>query len=164
MRCPSPFPVPDRAPPPRHTAAVTATFLIVCVGISAPAFAVSGDAYPFEGTWVQQDHVCAPGAVRVRTYTAKDVTSPRGRCAIRRVTAGSGAFELVEECRHERNQTVTEIIHMRSPDSLTMRRQLTRLKIPRPLRFVRCSAAAPGAAAPAQKPGTPPRVTPPAKP
>jgi hypothetical protein len=123
-----------------------ALLLLAGLGLSAGSAALAAEpGYPFEGTWVQADHACAPGITRVRTYTAKDVTSPRGRCTIRRIASGSGAYELFEECRHERSGLVTETIRMTSPDSMVLRRQLVRLKIPRQQRFTRCSAAAPAA-------------------
>ena len=131
--------------------------LVLALALSLPVAATAAETpYPFEGTWTQPEHVCAPGATRVRTYTTKEVTSPRGRCSIRRIVAGSGLYELLEDCRHERNPTVTETIRMISPDSLISKRQLVRLKIPRQLRYVRCTAAAPGApppATPARPPG-----------
>lgn len=100
-------------------------------------------AYPFEGTWIRADRACTPTAVRSRVYTAKEVTSPRGHCAIRRVTTGSGVFELLEECRrNDRPMTVTETIRLTSPDSMTLKRQVSRLKIPRQLRYARCTPAA----------------------
>ena len=113
------------------------------------------DPYPFEGTWIRADRVCSASATQVRTYSAKDVTSSLAHCTIRRVSSGSGAFELVEECRrNDRNQTVTETIRMSSPDSLVLKRQTSRLKIPRSLRYTRCSAA-PAASVHPTRAGTP---------
>lgn len=117
-----------------------AAILLTC---SAAARAAEAP-YPFEGTWVRAERACSPNATRVRTYTSRDVTSPRGHCAIRRVAAGGGAFELLEECRRDgRSGSVTETIKLSGPDTMTVRRQLSRLKITRPLRYQRCSAAAP---------------------
>jgi hypothetical protein len=121
--------------------------LLAGLGLSATCGASAAEpAYPFEGTWVQADHACSPGSTRVRTYTSRDVTSPRGRCLIRRIATGSGAYELFEECRHEHSGLVTETIRMTSPDSMVLRRQLNRLKIPRQQHFTRCSIAAPNSA------------------
>jgi hypothetical protein len=107
--------------------------------------------YPFEGTWIRADRVCTANAIHVRTYTAREVTSTRGRCTIRRVATGSNAFELVEECRHnDRPSTVTETLRMTAPDSMTLKRQVVRLKIPRSVRYTRCPAAAPAQVRPAQ--------------
>lgn len=101
--------------------------------------------YPFEGTWVRAERTCTPTTIRARTYTAREVISPRGRCAIRRVASGSNSFELLEECRRgDRPSTVTETVRMIAPDSLTSKRQESRLKIPRQIRYQRCTPANPG--------------------
>jgi hypothetical protein len=99
---------------------------------------------PFVGTWIRADRVCSATAVEVRIYTPKEVTSLRSHCSIRRIASGSGAFELLEDCHHnDRPTRVTEIIRMTSPDSLTLKRQMSRLKIPRSIHFIRCTIAAP---------------------
>ena len=117
------------------------------IGLLLWATAPSGGAtqpYPFEGTWVRVDRTCSAKATLVRTYTAREVTSVGGHCAIRRVTSGSNEFELLEDChRGERTATVTETIRMGSPDAMTLRRQVKRLKIARGVRYARCSVAAP---------------------
>ncbi len=107
-------------------------------------------SYPFEGTWVRANRVCAANAPRVRTYTAQDVTFPTGHCTFRKVAKGGGQFEIFEECRRaERPGNYTETIRMLGPDLMQMRRQAARLKIARPLRYTRCTVAAP-----ARAPGT----------
>lgn len=113
--------------------------------VGAAAFAAKAEpSYPFEGTWIKADRVCGPASTRVRTYTAREVVSSRSRCSIRRIASGSGSFELLEEChRGDRPQTVTETLRMLSPNSMTLRRQLVRLKIPRTIRYSRCTVAAP---------------------
>lgn len=117
--------------------------LLCIVSLWSSAALAAEPAYPFVGTWIRSDRICLPSATRVRTYTAKDVTSSRGRCSIRRIASGSGSFELLEDCkRNDRTQTVTEIIKVVTPDSMTLRRQFSRLKIPRMLRYSRCTVAA----------------------
>ncbi len=109
---------------------------------TAPAPAPA--AYPFEGTWIRADRPCNAKATLVRTYTAHDVVSSRSHCAIRRVEgSGAGPFELLEDCRRNPPPRVTETIRMLAPDQFTLKRQVVRLKIPRPVRFARCTAAAP---------------------
>lgn len=109
--------------------------------------------YPFEGTWVRANRVCAANAPRVRTYTAHEVTFPSGHCAFRKVATGGGQFEIFEDCRRaEHPGNYTETIRMLGPDLMQMRRQAARLKIARPLRYARCTAAAP---APAKTPAAP---------
>lgn len=114
-----------------------------------PAMVASAAApetpYPFEGTWVRADRPCTPKAVLVRTYTPHDVTSSLSRCSIRRIASGSSGFELLEDCHQgsAKPQKVTEIIRMTSTDSMVLKRQIVRLKIPRPMRFNRCTIAAP---------------------
>ncbi len=115
--------------------------VLAMAGLLGPASGAEG-LYPFEGTWVRTDHVCTATTVRERVYTARDVTSPRGRCTIRRVAASGSVFELLEECRHnDRPTTVTETIRLTSPDNMTLRRQVSRLKIPRQVHYARCTAA-----------------------
>lgn len=99
--------------------------------------------YPFEGTWIRADRPCTPRATLVRTYTAHEVTSSRSRCAIHRIEGGGNSFELVEDCRRNPPK-VSEKIRMLSPDAFVLRRQVMRLKIPRAVRYARCTAAAPG--------------------
>lgn len=116
--------------------------------------------YPFEGTWIRAEHSCTPQTVRARTYTAKDVVSPLGRCVIRRVATNGSVFELVEDCRrNDRPQTVTETLRLASADVMTVKRQLSRLKIPRQLRYARCTIAS--GAVQASPPAHPVRVAPP---
>ncbi len=123
--------------------------------IGRPARAAE-PSYPFEGTWVRANRVCAANAPRVRTYTAQDVTFPTGHCTFRKVAKGGGQFEIFEECRRaERPGNYTETIRMLGPDLMQMRRQAARLKIARPLRYTRCTVAAP-ARAPGTRRGTQP--------
>ena len=129
---------------------------LLLLGAAAPARAAD-PAYPFEGTWVRANRVCTANAPRVRTYTSHEVTSASGRCTFRKVAAGGGQFELFEDCRRaERSGNYTEIIHMLGSDLMQVRRQLGRLKIARPLRYARCTVAAPaGAPRPAPPPHHP---------
>ena len=122
--------------------------LSVLVALAAVAPARAADAnYPFEGTWVRANRVCAANAPITRTYTARDVTFASGHCTFRKVVSAGGQFEIFEECRRaDRPGNLTETIRMLSPDLLQVRRQVTRLKIPRPLRFTRCTIAAPAPA------------------
>ncbi len=118
--------------------------LVLCV--AAPARAAD-PSYPFEGTWVRANRVCVANAPLTRTYTARDVTFASGHCSFRKVVSASGQFEIFEDCRRaDRPGRLTETIRMLSPDLMQMRRQETRLKIPRPLRFTRCTIAAPAPA------------------
>ncbi len=116
--------------------------LAAMMACCAAAHAATEAPYPFEGTWIRAEHSCTPQTVRARTYTAREVVSPLGRCVIRRTASNGGAFELVEDCRrNDRPQTVTETIRMTSADSMTLKRQMSRLKIPRQLRYTRCTIA-----------------------
>lgn len=116
--------------------------LTAALAIGSTAHAATDAPYPFEGTWIRAEHSCTPQTVRARTYTAKEVVSPLGRCSIRRIVSSGGAFELVEDCRrNDRPQTVTETIRLTSADTMTLKRQLSRLKIPRQLRYARCAIA-----------------------
>jgi hypothetical protein len=120
---------------------------VACLSLIAmPGVALAADtALPFVGTWIRADRICSAGAVDIRIYTPKEVISSRSHCSIRRIASGSGAFELLEECRHnDRPMRVTEMIHMASPDNMTLKRQLSRLKIPRSIHFTRCTIATPG--------------------
>ncbi|WP_131195472.1 hypothetical protein [Lichenihabitans psoromatis] len=119
-----------------------ASVLLVALAI-VPVSAWAADAsYPFVGTWIRADRVCSATAIDVRIYTAKEVTSSRSHCTIRRVASSANTFELLEECRRgERHGSVTETIRMTSPDSMMLRRQYSRLKIPRSVRYARCNAA-----------------------
>lgn len=122
-----------------------AVLLAVVVGAATAGAAEPG--YPFEGTWVRANRECVPNAPRVRTYTAKEVTSPSGRCSYRKVATGGGQFEIFEDCRRsEHPGNYTETIHMLGADLMQVRRQAARLKIARPLRYARCTIAAPGPA------------------
>lgn len=138
----------SRLPPKRRSACRPVLAAALSSLLAVPLLAAEAP-YPFEGTWLGVEHACTPAATRTRTYTSKDVVSALGHCGIRRITSGSGSFELREECRrNDRPVNVTETIRMTSPDSMVLRRQFTRLKIPRPIRFARCTITAP--AAPAQ--------------
>lgn len=141
-------------PPGLMPTSLLAALLTFC----SAAQAATDTPYPFEGTWIRAEHSCTPQTVRARTYTAKDVTSPLGRCSIRRIASNGTTFELVEDCRrNERPQTVTETIRLTSADGMTLKRQMSRLKIPRLLRYARCTIAT-GAGQ------TPPTTTPSAHP
>lgn len=132
----------------------TACALALAIALAAPAGAAE-PSYPFEGTWVRANRVCAANAPRVRTYTGKDVSFPTGRCTFRKVATGGNQFEIFEDCRRaERPGNYTETIRMLGPDLMQLRRQAARLKIARPLRYTRCTAAV---AAPA---ATPPKASP----
>ena len=123
--------------------------LALLLAASASASAAEPN-YPFEGTWIRANRVCAPNAPRVRTYTAKEVTFPTGHCGFRKIATGGGLFEIFEDCRRaEHPGSYTETIRMLGPDLMQVRRSAARLKIGRPLRYTRCSVAAPAA------PGTP---------
>ena len=112
-------------------------------------------AFPFEGTWVRANRACTATAPLARTYTSREVTSAVSHCAVRKVATGSGLFEIFEECRRgEHPGNFTETIRMLGADAMVVRRQAARLKIARPLRFIRCTLAAPGAP---PKPGAAPR-------
>lgn len=119
--------------------------------------------YPFEGTWIRANRVCTANAPRVRTYTAHDVTFPTGHCAFRKVASGGGQFEIFEDCRRaEHPGNYTETIRLLGPDLMQMRRQAARLKIARPLRYARCTVAAPApAGAPRPLPASGPHRPPP---
>ena len=130
-------------------AAALAFALLLGVTSGGPARAAE-PSYPFEGTWVRANRVCAPGAPRERTYTAHDVTFPTGRCSYRKVAGSGGQFEVFEDCRRaERPGNYTETIRMLGPDLMVMRRQAARLKITRPLRYARCTTTATAAPPPA---------------
>ncbi len=127
--------------------ALAVAFGAVVLAAALPALAAES-GYPFEGTWVRANRVCTANAPRVRTYTSHEVTFPTGHCSFRKVATGGGLFEIFEDCRRaERPGNYTETIRMLGPDLMQMRRSAARLKIARPLRYTRCSAAAPAAAA-----------------
>lgn len=129
-----------------------AVALALLLAASASARAAEPN-YPFEGTWIRANRVCAPNAPRVRTYTAKEVTFPTGHCGFRKVATGGGLFEIFEDCRRaEHPGSYTETIRMLGPDLMQVRRSAARLKIGRPLRYTRCSAAAPGPSGPPAHP------------
>ena len=120
-------------------------FLLLAMTTAAGA---AEPSYPFEGTWMRADRACVAASPLARTYTAKEVISARGRCSIRRIAGGPTTFELLEECRrNERPQNVTETVRLVPPDGLVLKRQLSRLKIPRQVRFARCTVAAPAGGA-----------------
>lgn len=115
--------------------------LLVAVATAASARAAE-PSYPFEGSWVRANRVCAANAPRIRTYTGKDVTFPTGRCTFRKVATGGNQFEIFEDCRRaEHPGNYTETIRMLGADLMQVRRQAARLKIARPLRYARCTAA-----------------------
>lgn len=130
----------------RGAAAVLA---FTVLGLAAPRAAET--TYPFVGSWVRSDRSCSATPARERVYTAKEVVSPRSRCSIRRIAAGSGGFELFERCErpNEKPSHISEIIRMTGSDSMVLNRQTARLKLSRSLHFTRCApAAAPGALRP----------------
>ncbi len=139
---------PSRSVHPRAPAILGLAAAAFALAVAPSALAAEPN-YPFEGTWVNATRVCTAAAPIVRTYTAHEVTFRTGRCGFRKVAMGSGQFEIFEEChRAERPGNFTEIIRMLGPDVMQVRRQAARLKIARSQRFVRCSAAAPGASKP----------------
>lgn len=142
-------------------APVRSGFLAAALALLVPAGCGAAEPpYPFEGTWIRADHSCTPQTVRARTYTAREVVSPLGRCSIRRIAANSSQFELVEDCRrNDRPQTVTETLRLTSSDAMMVKRQLSRLKIPRQLRYARCTIA--GSAVQPSPQARSPRVAPP---
>lgn len=134
-----------------------AAALAMAAGVAAGPARAAEPSYPFEGTWVRANRVCAANAPRVRTYTAHEVTFATGHCTFRKVATGGGQFEIFEECRKaERPGNYTETIRMLGADLMEMRRQAARLKIARPLRYTRCTVAAPAPA------GGPPKAAAPA--
>ena len=101
--------------------------------------------YPFLGAWIRSDRVCTPSSTRERIYTPHEVTSSRGRCTIRKISAGSNStFELFERCErpNERPSRISEIIRMTGADAMELTRQSARLKLSRKIRFTRCSVPA----------------------
>ena len=141
-----------RGPLPR-----SASLALLLAGIAAGPAGAAEPSYPFEGTWVRANRVCVANAPRVRTYTPHEVTFATGHCTFRKVATGGGQFEVFEECRKaERPGNFTETIRMLGPDLMQLRRQAARLKIARPLRYSRCTIAAPAAA------GAPPKTAAPA--
>ena len=120
---------------------------LLAAGIAAVPAGAAEPSYPFEGTWVRANRVCVANA-RVRTYTPHEVTFATGHCTFRKVAAGGGQFEIFEECRKaDHPGNFTETIRMLGPDLMQLRRQAARLKIARPLRYARCTIAAPAPAA-----------------
>ena len=144
----------DRSRVRRRAVLAVAAVIVLASAAGRPAAAspvVPEPSYPFIGTWVRADRACTAAAPHVRTYTARDVSSSSGRCTFRKVVSESGHWELSEDCRRpERSGAMTETIRMLSPDVLLLKRQTSRLKIPRGRRFVRCTIAAPTVAAPAR--------------
>lgn len=117
-----------------------ALLALLLAASTAPARAA--EPYPFEGTWVRANRVCTAGAPRTRSYTAKEVTFATGRCGVTKVASSGSSYEIFEDCRRaEKPGRYTETIRMLGPDLMQMRRQAARLKIARPLRFVRCTIA-----------------------
>lgn len=122
----------------------SATAALLLTWIAAGPAGAAEPSYPFEGTWVRANRVCVANAPRIRTYTPHEVTFATGHCTFRKVAAGGGQFEIFEECRKaERPGNYTETIRMLGPDLMQLRRQAARLKIARPLRYTRCTIAAP---------------------
>lgn len=102
--------------------------------------------YPFVGAWIRSDRQCSATSTRERIYTPRDVVSSRGRCAIRKVAAGTGqTYELFEKCDRQTDRTnrVSEIIRMTGPDGMVLTRKTARLKLSRSIRFNRCPLPAP---------------------
>ena len=125
--------------------------VLVLLGGSAAA-----GSYPFEGTWVRADRVCSAAAPSLRTYTAREIVSPAGRCVLRKAVFGSGEWELFEDCRRsEHAGNVIEKIRMMGADQMIVKRQVNRLKIPRGRRYSRCTASTPKLAAPPVRPALP---------
>lgn len=121
-----------------RTLGLTGALLMFATGLRAE------QPYPFEGTWVRADRMCSPSAPSARTYTSRDLALPNGHCALRRVAFVSGEWEIFEECRRgERQGSLTEKIRMLGPDSMLVKQQVVRLKIPRGHRFTRCTLAGP---------------------
>lgn len=144
---------------------------IAAVLWAAPPVAVAAESYPFDGSWVRADRVCGPAAPSLRVYSGRDLTLAGGRCTIRKTAFGSGEWELFEECRRadKSGASTVERIRMVGADAMIIKRQVTRLKIPRGRRYVRCNPAQakPPAAPPATAPpphGPPPAAAAPAKP
>ncbi len=141
-----------RRPPisPRRRVGITFVVLVLLGGSAAAA------TYPFEGTWVRADRICSPAAPSLRTYTAREIVSPAGRCMLRRAVFGSGEWELFEDCRRsEHAGNVIEKIRMMGADQMIVKRQVNRLKIPRGRRYSRCMTSAPKPAAPPIRPAMP---------
>jgi hypothetical protein len=126
--------------------------LLCVVVFSAPGEAAPEPAYPFVGTWIRSDRACSASTLRERVYTARDVTSNRGKCAISRVAHGSGGYELFERCErpNERPMNITEIIRMSGANAMTLTRRTARLKLSRSLHFNRCGEAQPASGRPAR--------------
>lgn len=131
-----------------HCAAAIGSWLFLAGGGRA-----ADSSYPFEGSWVRADRTCSATSTRERIYTARDVTSSRSKCMIRKVAAGSGnVFELFERCErpNERPSPVRETIQITGPSSMTLTRQTARLKLSRSLRFTKCPAVQGSAPKPAR--------------
>ena len=133
------------------------TLAFLALVVTAGSALAADPQYPFVGSWARSDRACSASGVRERTYSAREVVSPRGRCTIRRVAHGSGGFELFERCDRpgERPYNISEVIRMTGPDAMVLTRQTARLKLSRSLRFARCQAAPP--AVPAKSPAAPPK-------
>lgn len=119
---------------------------VVVGGLSLAGVAGAAEGpFPFLGAWVRSDRSCSPTSTRERIYSARDVTSSRGRCTIHKVAAGSGSsFELFERCErpNERPMQVSEVIRMTGPDSMMLTRRTARLKLSRSVHFTRCPVQA----------------------
>lgn len=125
--------------------ALAVALATVAIAGTALAGAALADApLPFEGTWVRADRVCSAAAPSPRTYSARTLITPAGRCIIRKVAFGAGEFEVFEDCRRpDRGGNVLEKIKMLGPDAFILKFQANRLKIPRGRKFLRCTIAAP---------------------
>lgn len=144
----------------RHAAVPMGLLGLILIGSGVVRGA---EPYPFEGSWVRADRVCTSAAPSLRTYTARDVTLAGGRCTLRKVTFGSGEWELFEDCRRaDHPGTAIEKIRMAGPDTMIVKHQVNRLKIPRGRRFTRCVPPAAKPAAPS--PRVPPTPVPGVKP
>ncbi len=145
--------MPRRPPIGSHRRAGSTLLLLVLLGGSAAA---ASAPYPFEGTWVRADRICSPAAPSLRTYTAREIVTPSGRCMLRKAVFGSGDWELFEDCRRsEHAGNVIEKIRMMGADQMIVKRQVNRLKIPRGRRYSRCMAVAPKLGVPPIRPATP---------
>lgn len=126
-----------------RAAALAGALIVSTAGLRAE------QPYPFEGTWIRADRICSSNPPSARTYTARELSLPNGHCTLRRVAFGSGEWEVFEECRRGEHQgSLTERIRMLGPDSMMIKQQVVRLKIPRGHRFTRCTMAAPQKLAP----------------
>ena len=139
----------DSSCSPRCSGLARAMLVASAAILGATASSGAEQPYPFEGTWVRADRICSASSPNTRTYTAREVVFPSGHCMLRKVAFGSGEWELFEDChRPEHQGNIREKIRMLGPDTILVKRQVVRLKIPHGRRFARCSLAAPQKPAP----------------